>query len=129
MVIDTSAVIAIIRAEQDAQTFLTAISAAQVKPHMSAVSLVEAGLALSDAECELLVQRLIPQLEITIAVFEASTALLAIQASRQYGKGRGKNRAQLNFGDCCSYATAKALRMPLLFKGDDFLHTGIEPAL
>jgi ribonuclease VapC len=51
---------------------------------------------------------------------------LAIKAGHRYGKDRGK-KAQLNFGDCCSYATAKALNMPLLFKDNDFLHTDVEP--
>jgi len=127
MVIDTSAVIAILRSEEEAENFLTLIADAPVKPRMSAVSLVEAGLALSDSEYDLLIHRLIPQLEIAIVQFDAATAFLAIEASRRYGKGRGKSKARLNFGDCCSYATAKALAMPLLFKGDDFLHTDIEP--
>lgn len=128
MVIDTSAAIAIVRAEEEAEGFLTVIAKGMDKPRMSAVSLVEAGLALSDTEYELLTQKLIPQLEITIVKFDAAIAVLAINASRAYGKGRGISKAQLNFGDCCSYATAKALGMPLLFKGDDFAYTDVQRA-
>ncbi len=129
MVIDTSAAIAILRAEEEAEDFLSLIADAPIKPRISAVSLVEAGLALSDSEFDLLIHRLIPQLEITMAEFDRATAFLAVQASREYGKGRSNSKARLNFGDCCSYATAKTLGLPLLFKGDDFVHTDIEPAL
>jgi ribonuclease VapC len=51
----------------------------------------------------------------------------AREAYRRFGKGR--HRASLNFGDCCAYAIAKTLGAPLLFKGDDFPLTDIEPAL
>jgi ribonuclease VapC len=53
---------------------------------------------------------------------------IARTAFDRYGKGQG-HRAQLNFGDCLSYAVAKVAGVPLLFKGDDFRHTDIEPAL
>lgn len=59
--------------------------------------------------------------------FTADQARLAQQAWRRFGKGR--HRAALNYGDCLSYALAHARREPLLFKGDDFIHTDIEPAL
>lgn len=53
---------------------------------------------------------------------------VAVQAARRYGKGSGHS-AQLNFGDCFSYATAKHADLPLLFVGDDFRHTDLTPAL
>ena len=60
----------------------------------------------------------------TINTFDNQQAALARIAWRQYGKG--KHPAKLNFGDCCSYATAKHLNFPLLFKGNDFSQTDIQ---
>ena len=54
-------------------------------------------------------------------------ALIAREAYRDFGKGR--HRAGLNFGDCFAYALAKDTREPLLFKGNDFAHTDVVPAL
>lgn len=62
----------------------------------------------------------------TVIVFDAQQAKLARIAWKAYGKGR--HPAKLNFGDCCSYATAKHLNQPLLFKGNDFSQTDIEKA-
>ena len=59
---------------------------------------------------------------------DATVSWLAADAFLRYGKGRG-HRAQLNFGDCLSYAVAKQLDAPLLYKGDDFIHTDIKSAL
>ena len=55
-------------------------------------------------------------------------AEIAADAFLRFGRGSG-HKAQLNFGDCFSYALAKSRNLPLLFKGDDFIHTDIEPAL
>jgi ribonuclease VapC len=128
VVVDTSAIVAIMKSEPEAQTFVASISSSLHQPRISAVCLVEAGLVLSSEDYGLLLNRLIPQLNILIVEFDREMAHLAIQAGHRYGKGRGK-KAQLNFGDCCSYATAKSLNMPLLFKGNDFLHTDVEPVL
>jgi ribonuclease VapC len=124
MVIDTSALVAIERLENDAEALIAAIERSDVQPHISAVPLVEAGLVLSPSEFEALLAD-IRDFRAVIVNFTAHLAYLAIDAAHRYGKGRGK-RAQLNFGDCCSYATAKALGMPLLFKGGDFTHTDIK---
>ena len=62
----------------------------------------------------------------TVVSFDVQQATLARIAWRAYGKGR--HPAKLNFGDCCSYATAKHLKQPLLFKGNDFSQTDIEIA-
>jgi ribonuclease VapC len=64
---------------------------------------------------------------VEIAAVDAELARLAADAFARFGKGR--HRAGLNYGDCFAYALAKARRAPLLFKGDDFVHTDIEPAL
>jgi ribonuclease VapC len=60
--------------------------------------------------------------------FDAEQLAAARDAHRRYGRNSG-SRAQLNFGDCMSYALAKVTGEPLLFKGDDFTHTDITPAL
>ena len=125
MIVDTSALIAIVRDESDAAAFVRAIATSRIRPGISSVTLVEAGLVLNPAEFEDLLADIL-DFEIFVVEFTVAVAHLAIEAGHRYGKGRGK-KAQLNFGDCCSYATAKALNMPLLFKGIDFLHTDIEP--
>ncbi len=113
------------KSEPEARTFVALLSSSRHRPRISAVCLVEAGLVLPPEDYSLLLNRFIPQLNILIVEFDAEMAHRAIEAGHRYGKGRGK-KAQLNFGDCCSYATAKALNMPLLFKGNDFLHTDID---
>ncbi len=128
MIVDTSAWVAIVRAEPESEALARAIAASRETPRISAVSLVEVGLVLSPAEYKDFLEDLRDTGAI-IQPLDAETASLAVAAGQPYGKGRGKSKAQLNFGDCCSYATAKALRMPLLFKGSDFVHTDIEPAL
>ncbi len=70
---------------------------------------------------------LIASSDIWIVPFDARHASLALDAFRRYGKGR--HRAGLNMGDCFSYALAKATGLPLLFKGDDFVHTDVKPAV
>lgn len=62
-----------------------------------------------------------------IEIYTAEHAALARQAFRRFGKGR--HPAALNFGDCIAYSVAKFENAPLLFKGNDFIHTDIEPAL
>ncbi len=66
--------------------------------------------------------------EILIEDDTASVARLAADAFQRFGKGTG-HKAQLNFGDCLSYAVAKSLDAPLLFKGEDFRHTDVKSAL
>ena len=65
---------------------------------------------------------------IRIEPFTAEHAAVARHAWREYGRGSG-HPARLNFGDCLAYGFAKAEREPLLFKGGDFIHTDIEPAM
>ncbi len=77
------------------------------------------GIALLDAD--------IAELGITIVAVTAQQAFVAAEARRTYGKGR--HRANLNYGDCFTYALAKVMEEPLLFKGDDFTHTDIRSVL
>jgi ribonuclease VapC len=78
----------------------------------------------SDAQ----IDAFLTEMNIGIAAFTADQARIARDAHARFGKGSG-HPAQLNFGDCFSYALAQALDAPLLFKGADFSHTDIRPAL
>jgi len=73
------------------------------------------------------VEAMIKEADIAVIPFTSEHCVLARAAYRAYGKGSG-SRARLNFGDCFSYALAKSLNRPLLFKGDDFTHTDVKSA-
>jgi len=73
-------------------------------------------------------EEILEETGIAIEPFTEEQARIARQAYRDYGKGSG-HRAQLNFGDCFSYALARVKREPLLFKGDDFVHTDVRAAV
>jgi len=126
MVIDTSALIALIAGEPEAETFLEAITEAP-SASLSAASYVEAGIVLErfPAHAAILDDLLI-ELDIDIVAVTATQARLAREAFRDFGKGR--HPAALNYGDCFSYALAKTIGEPLLFKGDDFARTDVESA-
>lgn len=125
MVIDTSAIVAILFAEAEREVFNQKIASATTRL-ISAPNLVECSLviesrkqALGRAELELFVY----EAELTVVAFEQLQADLAATAWRTYGKGR--HPAALNFGDCFAYALAKSRNEPLLFKGNDFSQTDI----
>jgi ribonuclease VapC len=128
MVIDTSAIVAILFDEPEREEFNHKIAAATHRL-LSAPTLVECSLilesrkqALGRAELELFVYTA----ELSIVPFDQTQAELAVMAWRTYGKGR--HPASLNLGDCFAYALAKARFLPLLFKGNDFLRTDISVA-
>lgn len=127
---DTSAIIAILRDEDDAALYAQVIAGANVR-RLSAASYLECGMVL-DAQRDPIVSRglddLLQEAEFVIEPVTERQARLARQAYADFGKGSG-HPAGLNFGDCLSYALALDLREPLLWKGDDFGHTGIESAL
>lgn len=128
MIIDTSAIVAILGAERDARLFAEAIAEA-FERRVSAATYVEAGIAL-DSRRDVALSRslddLIRNTRIVIEPVTAEQAELAREAYRDFGKG--SHRAGLNFGDCFAYALAKAKGEPLLFKGDDFRKTDVEVA-
>ncbi len=130
MIIDTSAIIAILRHEPDTVTYERAIEEA-ISRRVSAASFVEAAIIM-DASRDPIVSRrfdeLLKEAEITIEPVTESQARLAREAYRDFGRGSG-HPARLNFGDCFAYALAKDSGEPLLFKGDDFSHTDITPAV
>lgn len=127
MIIDTSALMAILRLEPEARRLADAIKAADRRA-MSAATLVEVGIVAEARRGEQGARDLdaaITRLRIEIVPLTESHAAYARRAFRRYGKGQ-RHRAQLNFGDCFAYALAKAEGEPLLFKGGDFALTDIE---
>lgn len=128
MIVDTSAIIAILRDEEEATAMAQAMERAGIC-RVSAVSYVEAAVVIDGSLDPIASRRFddfLGEAEIVIEAVSAKQARIAREAYRDFGKGR--HRAGLNFGDCFSYALAKATGEPLLFKGDDFRHTDIEPA-
>jgi ribonuclease VapC len=130
VIIDTSALVAILRDEPDAERVIDALSG-EADPRMSAATLVETA-AVVDANKDPVLSRRLDELLIASAVrIEPLTeehARIARQAYRDFGQSSG-HPAGLNLGDCFSYALAAATGEPLLFKGDDFSETDLTPAL
>ena len=129
MVIDSSAFIAILTGEPDAETYVRAIRSA-ASAHMSAATYLEIGVVVNskgDAVAVARVDVLLNGLNIVVEPFTLEHGRIAREAHRQFGKGR--HPAALNFGDCFSYALAKALGKPLLFKGNDFGQTDVASAI
>jgi ribonuclease VapC len=128
MILDTSAVLAMLLGEPEAERFASAVSAAD-RPAISAASLLEAAVvadnrsAVASAEFEGLIARL----DLEIVPFTAEQARLARLAHARFGRGR--HPAGLNLGDCFAYALAAERGEPLLFKGEDFARTDVKAAL
>ena len=126
MILDTSALIAILRHERDAKAYANAIAKAEVK-RLSAANYVESAAAI-DASHDPIASRqfdeLLREAGVVIEPVTEAQAQLAREAYRDFGRGSG-HRAKLNFGDCFAYALAKTLNEPLLCKGDDFPHTDV----
>jgi len=129
MILDTSAVIAILRLEAEASEFAKIIERAAQR-RISAVSYVEAGAVIDGSKDPVASRRfdeLIEEAQITIEPVTEAQARIARQAYRDFGKMSG-HPAKLNFGDCFSYALAKTKGEPLLFKGQDFSRTDVKSA-
>ena len=125
MVIDASAIVAILFDEPERARFAAAIDAAALRL-LSGVTFVEATLVVEGRKgrrAERMVDRFVEEGEIEVFPVTVEHAQLACEAFRAFGKGR--HPAGLNLGDCFAYALAKATSEPLLFKGDDFLKTDI----
>lgn len=128
LVIDTSALIAMVRGENEARSFVTVIGTA-VEALISASTVVEAAIATTGKGDEARrLGELIDQTNLRVVPFSREEASVGFEAFVRFGKGGG-HPARLNMGDCFSYALGKTRSVPLLFKGDDFIHTDIEPAL
>ncbi len=128
LAIDTSALVAILRAEAEAPLIVDALGRSP-RHVMSAGTYLEARLVTARRVSE--TDRLAALLEgasIEIVPVTPDDARAAAAAFERFGRGSG-HRANLNFGDCFAYALAMTRRVPLLFKGDDFIHTDVTPAL
>lgn len=128
MIIDTSALLAILRVEPDARRIINAIKSSDRRT-ISAATLVEAGIVAEGRAGEQGARDLdaaLARLRVDVAPLTESHAMHARRAFRRFGKGR--HPARLNLGDCFAYALAKATGEPLLFKGVDFSKTDIEVA-
>lgn len=130
IVLDTSAVAAIVFGEDDAQQYAAVIRSVSFDIALSAATMVEASMVVEGRQGLDAVRSLHELLDVggvTVEPFTVAQADAAVAAWRRFGKGR--HPAALNLGDCYSYALAKVLDAALLFKGDDFLQTDVRPAL
>jgi ribonuclease VapC len=129
MVVDTSALIAILLLEPEAVAFARAI--AEARPRLlSAANLLEASIVIEgrlglEAGGDL--DEFVTDVGLEVEPVTADQVRLARRAYRIYGKGN--HPAALNFGDCFAYALAKTTGLPLLFKGDDFAQTDVTPGV
>ncbi len=125
MIIDTSALVAILDQEPEAQRIARTLASTPERM-LSAGSLLEIGIVMQarrgdDGTRDL--DLLVAKLRVEIVAFTARQAEIARKAFRRYGRGR--HDAKLNFGDCFAYALAKDQSAPLLFKGDNFSQTDV----
>jgi ribonuclease VapC len=130
LIIDTSAIVAILRAEPDALKFAKAIEDAATR-RVSAVSFVEAAAVIDGSRSPVSSRRLddfFREAQIEIESVSEEQARIARDAYRDFGRGSG-HRAGLNLGDCFTYALAKVMSEPILYKGRDFVHTDVPSAI
>jgi ribonuclease VapC len=129
VIIDTSALVAILRDEDDAADMAVAIERAEIRK-ISAANYLETAVVIDGSRDPIASRRfdeLVSAAELRVEPVTHEQARIAREAYRDFGKGRHK--AGLNFGDCFAYALAKATGEELLFKGDDFSHTDVASAL
>ena len=127
MIVDASAILAVLLKEPEAESFMRAFSSEQ-EMYISPVNYLEACVRLMRRkEDPGQVDRLMETSAIRLMDTTPEQARFAREAYRRFGKGN--HTAELNLGDCFAYALAKARGEPLLFKGDDFRHTDVEAAL
>jgi ribonuclease VapC len=129
MILDTSALVAILRAEPEAETYARAVAEASSR-YVSAVNYVETAIVIDGSRDPIASRRFdefIKTAGIAVESVSAQQARIARAAYRDFGKGSG-HPARLNFGDCFAYALAKERGEALLFKGDDFSRTDIKSA-
>jgi ribonuclease VapC len=129
MVIDSSALVALLLGEPETADFVAAISAA-LSRLVSAPTYLETAIVIESRwgpRAQEQLDKLLAELDIDIVPFTRDQAIVAVAAYRRYGKGSG-HPAGLNFGDCFSYALAKIRDEPVLFKGNDFSHSDLQIA-
>jgi ribonuclease VapC len=126
VIVDTSALVAIINLELDGPLYEAAIEASRIN-RISAATYLEVSIVIDRSRDPMVSRRVDDILSVGEFVIEpvtATQARIAREAYRDFGKGSG-NRPGLNYGDCFAYALARERDEPLLFKGDDFRHTDI----
>jgi ribonuclease VapC len=130
VIIDTSALIAILRDEPEAAAYAKAIETASHR-RISAANFVETAVVVDGSRDPIASRRfddLVIEARLVIEPVTEAQARIAREAYRDFGRGSG-HPARLNFGDCFAYALARATGEPLLFKGVDFANTDIAPVL
>jgi ribonuclease VapC len=130
VIVDSSALVALLHKEKGYERLLEALLTARVSPRMASPNFVETAIVVDGRRDPALSRRfddLIEKFGIEVVPFTAEHARIAREAYRDFGKGSG-HPARLNFGDSMAYALASSAREPLLFVGDDFPHTDIEAA-
>lgn len=130
MILDSSAVIAILRDEPEARAFADAIEDAPIR-RISAANFLEAAAVIDGSRNPVLSRRfddLLRDADVRIEPVTEVQARLGREAYRDFGRGSG-DQAKLNFGDCFAYALARDTGEQLLFKGSDFAHTDVTPAV
>lgn len=134
MIVDTSALVAIIRSELDGSIYFEALREAvesDIPLRISAASLFELYLVIDKERSEPLSQAadaVLAQFPLEVVPVDREQAVTARLAHQRFGRGSG-SVARLNFGDCFSYALARETGEPLLFKGNDFAHTDVATVL
>lgn len=129
MIVDTSAIVAILRKEAEAVRCADLLANTE-RPRLSAASYLEAAVVIDGSRNQVTSQQLddlIEEAELKIEPVTESQARIARKAYREFGRGSG-HPAQLNFGDCFAYALAQEANEPLLFVGNDFTHTDVQVA-
>jgi ribonuclease VapC len=130
MIVDTSALVAILRDEDDASAYAHALAMAATK-RISAGTLLETTIVVDANRDPVLSGRLddlVTEAALEVVPVTRRHVDIARRAYRDFGRGSG-HPAALNFGDCFAYALAREAGEPLLYKGEDFGHTDVAPVL
>lgn len=122
MIVDTSAAVAMLRGEPEASLYLDAMERAEVV-RMSVATVLELAI-VTRASGPGVVDDFVTGMGVQVVAVDEDHLRWARHALQRYGRGSG-SAARLNFGDCFAYAAARALDEPLLFKGEDFVHTDV----
>lgn len=130
VIVDTSVLVAILREEADANIYAMSLKMAE-QVRISAGTLLETTIVVDGNRSPLLSRRLdvlVKAIRLRVEPVTEEQVEIARRAYQDYGRASG-HPARLNFGDCFAYALARVTGEPLLFKGDDFIHTDISSAL
>jgi ribonuclease VapC len=128
MIVDSSVIVAVLRKEEDYENWTERLYKAVPNLKMSAATYLETCIVIdgrSDAQASANLDRFLETLRVEIVAVTPHQASLGRAAYARFGKGSG-HAANLNYGDCFSYALALDRDEPLLFKGDDFRHTDVQ---